>query len=126
LKQILVNLLANGVKFTPTGGRVMVRCRVDGDSVVIDVTDNGYGIPDDKLPDIFGPYVQLEAPKARHFGGSGLGLAISREFAQGMGGTLTAASQMGRGSVFSLRVPRAPAETRPWITARNRIRRALS
>ena len=126
LKQILVNLMANGVKFTPTGGRVTVRCRAEADDIIIDVADNGFGIPDDKLPEIFGPYVQLEAPKARHLGGSGLGLAISREFALGMAGDLTAASHLGHGSVFSLRLPRASSPRRAWLVRRNRPGRALS
>jgi len=104
LKQVLVNLAANAVKFTNRGGTVRLSCRADSDSVNFDVADNGPGIAPEKLRDIFEPYVQLGTPLLDRFGGSGLGLAISREFAAGMHGQLTVASIVGRGSVFTLRL----------------------
>lgn len=106
LKQILVNLTANAIKFTHELGTVTLSCRSDGDSVWFDVTDNGPGIAGEKLRDIFEPYVQLGAPIIDRFGGSGLGLTISREFATGMGGELIATSNVGRGSTFSIHLPR--------------------
>ncbi len=114
LKQILVNLTANAIKFTPPGGSIAVTCRNDADSVSFDVTDTGAGIARDKLRDIFEPYVQVGAPMVDNFGGSGLGLAISREFASAMAGSLSVTSEVGRGSVFTLRLPRdkgMPAST---------------
>jgi len=105
LKQILVNLAANAVKFCGTAGLVRISCQDDGDNVRFDVSDNGPGIPGDRLRDIFEPYVQLATPPLEGFGGTGLGLAISREFATGMHGQLTVASNLGRGSVFTLRIP---------------------
>ncbi len=108
LKQILVNLAANAVKFCGEQGVVRISCQSDGDNVRFDVSDNGPGIPGDRLRDIFEPYVQLATP-LEGFGGTGLGLAISREFAAGMHGQLTVASNLGRGSVFTLRVPAAAA-----------------
>jgi signal transduction histidine kinase len=107
LKQILVNLAANAVKFCGKGGVVRISCQRDADSVCFDVSDNGPGIPGDRLGDIFEPYVQLATPAFEGFGGTGLGLAISREFATGMHGQLTVASNLGRGSVFTLRIPSA-------------------
>jgi len=107
LKQILVNLAANAVKFCGTGGVVRISCQKDADTVCFDVSDNGPGIPGDRLGDIFEPYVQLATPAFEGFGGTGLGLAISREFAMGMHGQLTVASNLGRGSVFTLRIPSA-------------------
>jgi signal transduction histidine kinase len=109
LKQILVNLAANAVKFCGDGGIVRISCQDDGANVRFDVTDNGPGIPGDRLRDIFEPYVQLSTP-LEGFGGTGLGLAISREFAAGMHGQLSVASNLGRGSVFTLRVPTAVVE----------------
>jgi signal transduction histidine kinase len=106
LKQVLVNLTANAVKFTQRGGLVTLSCRVDGESVYFDVVDTGPGIAADKLTGIFEPYVQLGRPMLDHFGGSGLGLAISRDFATGMNGDLTVKSAVGKGSVFTLRLPR--------------------
>ena len=86
---------------------VRISCQRDADSVCFDVSDNGPGIPGDRLGDIFEPYVQLATPAFEGFGGTGLGLAISREFATGMHGQLTVASNLGRGSVFTLRIPSA-------------------
>jgi signal transduction histidine kinase len=107
LKQILVNLAANAVKFCGTGGVVRISCQSDDEFVRFDVSDNGPGIPNDRLRDIFEPYVQLATPAFEGFGGTGLGLAISREFAAGMHGQLTVASNLGLGSVFTLRIPSA-------------------
>jgi len=112
LKQILINLLANAIKYTPSGGGVQVSCRDDGTDVVFEVADTGHGIPKAELGKVFEPYVQLATPE-HGLVGSGLGLAISREFALGMGGSLTASSQPGIGSVFTLRIPgiQAPASS---------------
>ncbi|MGH2897446.1 MAG: ATP-binding protein, partial [Solirubrobacteraceae bacterium] len=107
LKQVLVNLVANAVKFTGRGGVVRLVCHVEDDAVHFDVIDNGPGIATDQLREIFEPYVQLGAPLLDRFGGTGLGLAISREFASGMRGQLSVESAEGRGSVFTLRLPRA-------------------
>jgi signal transduction histidine kinase len=110
LKQILVNLAANAVKFSHRGGIVSLSCFSDGGGVSFRVSDNGPGIDAGKLREIFEPYVQLETPLLDRYGGTGLGLAISREFATGMHGQLTVASTVGRGSEFTLRLPRATAE----------------
>lgn len=106
LKQVLINLLANAVKFTPSGGSVRVACHEDDGMIVFQVCDTGPGIPQDKLQDVFEPHVQLSGPVSGVMG-SGLGLAISQEFAHGMGGSLTASSMPGKGAQFTLCVPRA-------------------
>jgi signal transduction histidine kinase len=109
LKQILVNLAANATKVSPRGGTVRLSCTLDGGGMVrFDVSDNGPGIPADKLRDIFEPYVQLGS--GDRLGGTGLGLTISRDFAAGMRGQLSVASTLGTGSVFTLRLPQAPTE----------------
>jgi signal transduction histidine kinase len=110
LKQILVNLAANAVKFSHRGGIVSLSCFADGPGIGFRVSDNGPGIDTSKLREIFEPYVQLETPLLDRYGGTGLGLAISREFANGMHGQLTVASTVGRGSEFTLRLPRATPE----------------
>ena len=103
LRQILLNLLANAIKFTPATGRVSVRCAREGDVVRIDVTDTGRGIARKDLSSIFEPFVQVDraSTPARHQG-VGLGLAICRAFARGMGGDLTVKSEPGKGSTFTL------------------------
>jgi signal transduction histidine kinase len=110
LKQVLVNLTANAVKFTQRGGLVTLRCRLESDSVSFDVVDTGPGIAGAKLASIFEPYVQLGAAMLDHYGGSGLGLAISRDFARGMHGELTVRSVIGQGSTFTIRLPRLADE----------------
>ncbi|HEU4996052.1 MAG TPA: ATP-binding protein [Gemmatimonadaceae bacterium] len=112
LKQILINLLTNAIKYTPSGGSVRLSCREDGSRILVDVTDTGPGIPPDKLGDVFLPYVQL-GQQVDGLSGSGLGLAISREFAQGMGGELTVASAPGEGSIFTVQLERH-AEEPAW------------
>ncbi len=108
VEQILINLLSNAMKFTAPGGRVELRARFSpGDSrcVEITVSDTGAGIPPDRLEQIFEPFVQVDSNLATRKAGTGLGLTISRDLARGMGGDLTAASTLGEGSVFTLRVP---------------------
>jgi signal transduction histidine kinase len=102
VRQVLLNLLANAVKFTPPGGRVRVDCEIDATRAYIRVTDTGIGIPPDRRSAIFEPFVQLHRTLAQPAEGTGLGLAISRDLARGMGGELTVESEPGQGSTFSL------------------------
>ena len=107
VRQILVNLLSNALKFTPAGGRISVGVAATVDAVTIDVTDTGIGIAEDQLTRIFEPFVQAtRAPHAPERG-VGLGLAISRRLAMAMGGALTVTSVVGQGSTFTLTLPRA-------------------
>jgi signal transduction histidine kinase len=110
-QQVLVNLLSNAVKFTPRGGWITVSCVVDADSVALRVSDSGVGIPADSLDRVFEPFVQLETGLTRRAEGAGLGLAISRRLARLMGGDLTAESEVGQGSTFTLTLVRVPAAT---------------
>lgn len=105
--QILVNLLGNAIKFTPTGGHVGADCEVSGDTVTIRVSDTGTGIPAGKLDAIFEPFLQLKDGYSNREGGVGLGLAISRDLARAMKGDLTVESTEGMGSCFTLTLPRA-------------------
>ena len=105
VQQILLNLLANAIKFTDHGGRITLHCQLEPEAVAIRVSDSGKGIPPDKLEAIFEPFVQLK-PKGGVTNGTGLGLAISRRLATAMGGSLSAASEPGKGSTFTLRLQR--------------------
>jgi PAS domain S-box-containing protein len=106
VQQILLNLLANAIKFTPRGGTIRLECQSEWDHVAIRVVDDGIGIPADKLEAVFEPFVQIRERNARS-NGTGLGLAISRRLAIAMGGSLTAASSLGKGSIFTLRLQKA-------------------
>ncbi|HEX2076623.1 MAG TPA: HAMP domain-containing sensor histidine kinase [Longimicrobium sp.] len=111
LRQLLLNLLANALKYTPAGGSVRVECEVDERQVRVHVRDTGTGIRAERLPYIFEPFVQGERALNRPDEGVGLGLAISRELARGMGGELTVESRVGHGSTFTVTLPRAGAES---------------
>jgi signal transduction histidine kinase len=104
LRQIVMNLVANAVKFT-TKGRVSVRCTATPGQLVIEVHDTGIGMSTLVTERLFQPFAQADASTTRRFGGTGLGLAISRRLAEAMGGTLTAESEPGRGSAFFVRIP---------------------
>lgn len=110
VEQIMLNLLSNAVKFTPAGGLVRVRAAPASGAVSLQVQDTGVGIPAGKLDAVFDPFVQLEPSQPRGRG-TGLGLAISRELARVMQGDLTVESIRGQGSTFTLRLPRAAAES---------------
>ena len=106
LLQILVNLLANAVKFTPEGGRIDVTLHLGGPRVEIRVSDNGIGIAPRDQRRIFEPFVQVDERLTRHAAGTGLGLAISRELAMGMGGAVSVESEQGQGSTFTVTLSR--------------------
>lgn len=105
--QILLNLVSNAVKFTEPGGHVSISCAATRSAVSVRVRDTGGGIPADRLEEIFDPFVQAGRSSAERRQGVGLGLAISRELARMMEGELTVASVVGRGSTFTLTLPRA-------------------
>jgi two-component system, sensor histidine kinase len=103
LRQLLVNLIGNAVKFTSEGYVRIVARMVphEGRSLLgFEVIDSGIGIPKEKWNAIFDPFVQADSSVTRKFGGTGLGLAISRRIVEAMGGTLTVKSEVGKGSVF--------------------------
>jgi PAS domain S-box-containing protein len=105
VQQILLNLLSNALKFTPSGGRISMRCASEADgSVSVIVEDTGLGIAPDKFESIFEPFMQVDRRYKREQEGIGLGLAISRELARAMGGDLVVRSVEGKGSIFELRL----------------------
>jgi signal transduction histidine kinase len=128
VRQILVNLLGNAVKFTSAGGRILVDCAiteapprealltVGAPYVGLRVADTGLGIPSDQMGRIFEPFTQVEGGSTaytRPAGGTGLGLAISRRLARLMGGDLTVESRPGEGSAFTLWLPAVDRRARP-------------
>ncbi|MGE3309402.1 MAG: ATP-binding protein [Limisphaerales bacterium] len=117
LRQVLVNLVGNAVKFTDTGTievRVSSESGTSGSEVtlLIEVIDTGVGIPADKLEAVFKPFVQAGTHKDKEVSGTGLGLSIVRRLTEIMGGTVTAASEVGKGSAFSLRFPEVDVSAR--------------
>ncbi|MGD9979949.1 MAG: ATP-binding protein [Hyphomonadaceae bacterium] len=112
LRQCLLNLVGNAIKFAPNG-HVSVKSRaavIGGRAMVVfDITDDGIGIAKAELDNLFRPFSQANAAIGMRFGGTGLGLSISRDLVRVMGGDITVASEAGKGSTFSLSVPAATA-----------------
>jgi signal transduction histidine kinase len=107
LRQILLNLLSNACKFTKQGEVKLKAGRVanGGDWIELAVSDTGIGMTPEQQAKLFAEFTQADSLTARHFGGTGLGLAISRKLARMMGGDVTVASEHGKGSVFTVRLP---------------------
>jgi two-component system sensor histidine kinase/response regulator len=109
LRQVVINLVGNAVKFTEQGEVVLVVAREDGADesgrLRISVSDTGIGIPQDKLAVVFGAFEQADSTSTRKYGGTGLGLAIASELAKLMGGRISVTSKVGRGSTFSFSLP---------------------
>jgi PAS domain S-box-containing protein len=115
LRQVLINLLSNAIKYNRPGGRVELRTRPGAvGEVLVEVHDTGLGLSEAQRAQLFTPFNRLgrDQPGAggRHSGGTGIGLVICRRLAELMGGALSVASNVGEGSVFSLRLPRAEGE----------------
>ncbi len=109
LQQVVLNVLANAIKYTPSGGEIELSATDGDDSVLVHVRDTGRGIAPEKLEQIFEPFVRIDTAYSRPTEGTGLGLAISRDLARAMRGDLTVESTLGKGSTFTLRLPK----TRP-------------
>ncbi len=119
LRQIMINLIANAIKFTPKGRvEVVVRSeKIDDDSfLLLKVIDDGIGIADEKLRTLFEPFVQADATISNRFGGTGLGLSITKRLTNALGGTIQVSSTEGEGSEFTIRLPVDPIGTMDQLT----------
>src|SRR5262249_38486805 len=123
LRQILINLIGNGIKFTERGGvRMDVTFAQDPATISFAIIDTGIGIPADSLDRIFEEFRQGDGSTTRKYGGTGLGLTISKKMAELMGGTLVVSSEPSKGSTFTLTVPYEPGAPVP-ATATQTLRR---
>ena len=109
IKQVLINLVGNAIKFTDQGG-VLLNCGYANGNVKIDITDSGIGMTPVQLQRIFDPFSQADTSMTRKFGGTGLGLSISKRFVEALGGTISVQSELNVGSTFSIEVPIEVAE----------------
>ena len=105
LRQVLVNLLTNATKFTPSGGKVRIEAEREFDRVRFRVSDTGIGIPADQIEHVFEPFVQLEHGRTRRYSGIGLGLSISRDLVSAMGGVVSLESRVGEGTTVAVVLP---------------------
>jgi two-component system cell cycle sensor histidine kinase PleC len=116
IKQVLLNLMSNAVKFTPEGGKVIVRTFDAADGVVIQVADTGIGIPEEDLHRVGRPFEQIENQHSKVHQGSGLGLALSKSLIELHGGTLRIDSVLGKGTTVSFTLPTQAAVVAPSET----------
>jgi two-component system OmpR family sensor kinase len=105
LRQLLLNLVDNAIKYTPAGGRVALALTRENGWVRVDVADTGVGIPPDDLPHIFDRFYRVEKTRSRKHGGTGLGLSIARWIADAHGGHIDVESEMGEGTTFTIWLP---------------------
>ena len=107
IETVIKNLVVNAIHYTPEGGSVSILTKLDGDFVVISVIDTGIGIAQDQQARVFERFYRVDKARSRDMGGTGLGLAIVKHLTQAFGGTVTLESQLGKGSKFHVRLPRA-------------------
>lgn len=105
MRQALGNLVSNAIRHTPDGGTITLSARKEEDQVVLEVADTGSGISAEDLPSVFDRFWRAEKSRSRRTGGSGLGLSIVRQLVAAHGGTVAVASELGAGSLFTLRLP---------------------
>jgi heavy metal sensor kinase len=108
LKQVVVNLLDNAIKYTPNGGRVKLKITQEGGNAVLDVADDGIGIPSEALPHVFKRFFRVDGSRSRDQGGAGLGLSIVKSICDAHGALVEVSSTPGQGSRFRIRQALAP------------------
>jgi len=106
LNQIVLNLLANAIKFTPDGGTITLRARRFGEAIEIEVEDTGIGIREEELEKIFDEFHQVDGSMSREYGGVGLGLTLVKRLLGLLGGSISVTSTVGAGSTFRVKLPR--------------------
>ena len=111
LKQVLLNLAGNAVKFTEQGGLAVIVEPGASDEITFQVRDTGIGIAEDAQARIFAEFEQADGGSTRRFGGTGLGLAISKRIVEQLDGTIAVVSEVGRGTAFTLRFPARDDQT---------------
>jgi signal transduction histidine kinase len=104
MRQIILNLLGNAIKFTEKG-EIKVQCHVSNGKVITRIADTGIGIKPEDMDRLFKPFVQVEKGFSRRYGGTGLGLSISKKLVEMLGGSISAESEFGKGSVFTIILP---------------------
>lgn len=109
LEKVVLNLVFNALKFTPAGGQVTLRAQKAESEILITVSDTGLGISQKHLPYIFDRFWQVDGTSRRKYQGAGIGLALVKELVEIQGGTVAVASEEGKGTTFSVRLPYTPS-----------------
>ena len=105
LQQALINVISNSVKYTKNGGRIVVTAKAEQNGVLINVRDNGMGIPPEDITRLFERFYRVEKARTSDAGGTGLGLAITKEIVDAHGGQIWVESELGKGTSTWIRIP---------------------
>ncbi|MEH7381961.1 ATP-binding protein [Bacillus sp. JJ1533] len=119
MEQVFTNLLSNAIKYSPNGGNINLRLYGNRQTVSVDIMDEGLGIPEDALPNLFQPFYRIDNSDRRRIGGTGLGLSLVKEIVKGHGGSITIDSVYGKGSTFTTHFPRVKVQTRNRINRKD-------
>jgi signal transduction histidine kinase len=125
LRQLILNLVDNAIKYTPEGGSVNMSLSKSNGSAEIEVVDTGVGISSEDLPRVFDRFYRVDKARSRNLGGSGLGLSIARWIAQAHGGTVGVESRLGEGSKFTISLPILP-EKDVHVAAERQVGRQIT
>ena len=106
MKQLLLNLIDNAIKYTPNGGKVIVKQFTKDNNIIIEVIDNGMGIPKEDQSKIFQRFYRVDKARSRSVGGTGLGLAITKHIVNSLNGSISVESEFGEGSKFIVKLPK--------------------
>ncbi|MFJ8234635.1 ATP-binding protein [Ureibacillus sp. NPDC094379] len=106
IKQVFTNILSNAIKYSPEGGNILIRVYGDHQYVAVDIKDEGLGIPEDAIPNLFQQFYRVDNSDRRKIGGTGLGLAIVQEIVKAHDGCITVSSEYGNGSTFTTHFPK--------------------
>ncbi|MCA0232438.1 MAG: response regulator [Bacteroidetes bacterium] len=116
IEKITTNLLSNAFKFTPENGRIQIRADYSDTSLLIEIKDYGIGIDKERLPKIFERFYQIDDSTQRNYEGTGVGLALVKELVEVLGGTISVASELGRGTTFNINLPTEFLDKKPEST----------
>ena len=105
IEQVFINLLSNAIKYSPNGGNIFIRIYGSDNMVSIDIKDEGLGIPEEAIPNLFQQFYRVDNSDRRRIGGTGLGLAIVEEIVKAHDGTISVSSEYGKGSTFTTQFP---------------------
>ena len=110
IRQVIVNILSNAIKYTPAHGNVTVLCGQQKNNVYVQISDTGIGIPEKDLPMLFERFYRVDKARSREMGGTGLGLAIAKEMVEAHNGSIAIDSEYGKGTTVTIYLPRKPEE----------------
>jgi two-component system sensor histidine kinase VicK len=114
LTQVLYNIISNAMKYSPEGGQITFTVKEKEDKIIVDISDQGIGIPKENLGKIFERFYRVDKARSRQLGGTGLGLAIAKEMVNAHGGQIWATSKEGKGTVISFSLPYERSEEDEW------------